>query len=110
MSAPSLAVGPTQVEGRIASLDVARGIALCGILLMNITMFGMPFAYNDPTIYGGSTGADLWAWIATAMLFEGTQRGLFSILFGAGLIIMTEALDRSGRPHAQDFFFRRNLW
>jgi uncharacterized protein len=110
MTVPPLDVGPTQVEVRIASLDIARGIALCGILLMNITMFGLPFAYGDPSVAGGSTGPDLWAWITTSMLFEGTQRGLFSILFGAGLIIMTASLDRSTRPHAPDFFFRRNLW
>lgn len=110
MTVPPQDAGPTPVEVRIASLDVARGIALCGILLMNITMFGLPYSYSDPTVYGGSTGPDLWAWITTSMFFEGTQRGLFSILFGAGLIIMTASLDRSTRPHAQDFFFRRNLW
>lgn len=104
------AAAPTQVEVRITALDVARGIALCGILLMNITMFGMPFAYANPAAYGGSTGADLWAWITTTMFFEGTQRGLFSLLYGAGIAIMTASLDRSTRPHAQDLFFRRTLW
>jgi uncharacterized protein len=102
--------GPTQVEVRITALDVARGIALCGILLMNITAFGLPWAYSDPTNFGGSTGADLWAWATTTMLFEGTQRGLFSLLYGAGIAIMAASLDRSARPHAQDLFFRRNLW
>lgn len=110
MTVPLADVGPTQVESRIPSLDIARGIALCGILLMNITVFGLPKSYSDPTIYGGATGPDLWAWITTTMLFEGTQRGLFSLLFGAGMVIMTASLDRSTRPHAQDFFFRRNLW
>ncbi|MBX3174241.1 MAG: DUF418 domain-containing protein [Gemmatimonadaceae bacterium] len=102
--------GPTQVEVRITALDVARGIALFGILLMNITMFGMPFAYSNPANFGGSTGADLWAWIITEMGFEGTQRGLFSLLYGAGIAIMTASLDKSTRPHAQDLFFRRTLW
>lgn len=110
MTVPPPDVGPTQVQFRIPSLDIARGIALCGILLMNITMFGLPRAYNDPSISGGSTGPDLWAWITTTMFFEGTQRGLFSILFGAGMVIMCASLDRSTRPHAQDVFFRRNLW
>lgn len=102
--------GPTQVEVRITALDVARGIALCGILLMNITLFGLPYAYSDPTISGGATGADLWAWITATMFFEGTQRGLFSLLYGAGIAIMTASLDRSSRPHAHDLWFRRNLW
>ena len=88
MTVPPPDVGPTQVQLRIPSLDIARGIALCGILLMNITLFGLPRAYNDPTIFGGSTGADLWSWITTVMVFEGTQRGLFSILFGAGMVIL----------------------
>jgi hypothetical protein len=61
-------------------------------------------------VYGGATGPDLWSWIATSMLFEGTQRGLFSLLFGAGLVLMTRSLERSSEPHAQDHFFRRNLW
>lgn len=107
---PPDTAAPTQVEVRITALDIARGIALCGILLMNIAMFGMPFAYNNPAAYGGSTGADLWSWIATVMFFEGTQRGLFSLLYGAGIAIMTASLDRSTRPHAQDLFFRRTLW
>lgn len=110
MTVPLSDLGPTHVETRIPSLDIARGIALCGILLMNITLFGLPKAYSDPTIYGGATGPDLWAWITTSMFFEGTQRGLFSILFGAGMVIMTASLDCSSRPHAQDIFFRRNLW
>lgn len=85
-------------------------MALFGILLMNITGFGLPRAYDDPTVYGGAAGADLWSWIVTQMFFEGTQRGLFTLLFGAGVILMTRSLERSQEPHAQDYFFRRNLW
>lgn len=77
---------------------------------MNITGFGLPSAYENPTVSGGATGPDLWAWIITTMAFEGTQRGLFSLLFGAGIVLMTRSLERSGIPNAQDLFFRRNLW
>lgn len=101
---------PVQEESRIRSLDVARGVALFGILLMNITLFGMPFAYSDPTNFGGAEGPNRWAWIITTMGFEGTQRGLFSLLFGAGVVLLTASLERSGRPHANDLYFRRNLW
>ena len=101
---------PVLTEFRIDALDVARGLALCGILLMNITGFGMPFAYENPTNFGGAEGADLWSWIVTTMFFEGTQRGLFTLLFGAGVVLLTTSLERSSRPHASDAFFRRNLW
>jgi uncharacterized protein len=100
---------PVQQEERLVSLDIIRGVALFGILLMNITSFGLPAAYSDPTVYGGATGADLWAWMTTTMLFEGTQRGLFSLLFGAGVILLTSRIDARGGDGA-DVFFRRNLW
>jgi uncharacterized protein len=100
---------PVQQEERLVALDIIRGVALFGILLMNITVFGLPFAYSDPTVAGGATGADLWAWITTSMFFEGTQRGLFSLLFGAGVILLTERIDRRGGD-GSDVFFRRNLW
>lgn len=64
---------PIQETGRYQSLDMIHRVALFGILLMNITGFGLPFASGNPT------NADLWAWITTNMLREGTQRGMFSI-------------------------------
>lgn len=100
---------PLQQDERLAALDIIRGVALFGILLMNITGFGLPFAYADPTVAGGAQGADLWAWITTTMLFEGTQRGLFSLLFGAGVILLTRRIEARGGD-AADVFFRRNLW
>jgi uncharacterized protein len=95
---------------RIEALDFVRGVALCGILLMNITAFGLPQAYSSPIAAGGSTGANLWAWIITQVGFEGTQRALFSMLFGASAILLTSRLEAAGRADAADIYFRRNLW
>jgi uncharacterized protein len=95
---------------RIEALDVVRGVALFGILLMNITGFGLADAYLNPANAGGASGANLWAWIITQMGFEGTQRGLFSLLFGASVILLTSRLEAAGRPDAADIYFRRNLW
>jgi uncharacterized protein len=102
--------GPIRGRQRIQSLDVLRGAALFGILLMNITAFGLPSAYSDPTVWGGATGPNLWVWTATTVGFEGTQRGIFSILFGAGLVLLATRLDASGRADAADIFYRRTLW
>ncbi|HVQ08281.1 MAG TPA: DUF418 domain-containing protein [Allosphingosinicella sp.] len=95
---------------RIEALDFVRGVALCGILLMNITGFGLPDAYVNPMNAGGATGANLWAWIVTEIGFEGTQRALFSMLFGASAILLVSRLEAAGRTDAADIYFRRNLW
>lgn len=106
----TLTAAPTRGAERIEALDALRGVALFGILLMNITSFGLPMSYSDPTVYGGASGADLWSWIVLNMGFEGTQRGLFSLLFGAGVVLFISRLEAAGRADALDIFFRRNLW
>ncbi len=95
---------------RLESLDFVRGCALFGILLMNINGMGLGPAYDNPTIGGGDTGINLWTWLVINVGFEGTQRALFSILFGAGVILLTSRLEASGRTDASDIYFRRNLW
>ena len=100
----------TPVSQRIEALDFVRGAALFGILLMNITGFGLPHAYGNPQNAGGAEGANLWAWTITNVGFEGTQRGLFSLLFGAGVILLTSRLEAARRKDAADIYFRRNLW
>jgi uncharacterized protein len=109
--APEVAADkPLPNTNRILALDFVRGAALFGILLMNITGMGLPEAYGNPTNAGGAEGANLWAWIITQVGFEGTQRGLFSILFGAGVILFTSRLEAAGRADSADIYFRRNLW
>jgi uncharacterized protein len=63
-----------------------RGCALFGTLLMNINGMGLGPAYDNPTIAGGDTGINLWTWLVINVGFEGTQRALFSMLVGAGVI------------------------
>jgi uncharacterized protein len=102
---------PTHKKDRINSLDVIRGIALLGILLMNIHGMGLPFAYGNPTVSGGAEGLNLDVWIMNNMLFEGTMRGLFTLLFGAGVILLTKRLEQSGAGiKTADIYYRRILW
>jgi len=103
---------PIRSDSRINSLDVIRGIALLGILLMNINGMGLPFSYSDPTISGGgATGLNLQVWIVNNMLFEGTMRGLFTLLFGAGVILLTSRLEKNGAGiTTADIYYRRILW
>ena len=102
---------PTTTKERINSLDIIRGIALFGILLMNIVGFGLYKAYYDPTNSGGATGWDLKVWWINNMFFEGTMRGLFSMLFGAGIVLFNSRTI-NGLPGiaVTDAYFRRTLW
>lgn len=105
-----MSLQPTSDRGRIDSLDSLRGLAVLGILLMNIIGFGLPMAYEDPTVYGGRTGADFGAWLTTSLLFEGTMRGLFTLLFGAGVILFTSRVEVTRPVDAADLHVRRMLW
>jgi len=102
---------PLNKKSRINALDVIRGIALLGILLMNINGMGLPYAYSDPTIAGGADGLNLKVWIVNNMLFEGTMRGLFTLLFGAGVLLLTKRLEKTGAGiKTADIYYRRILW
>lgn len=101
--------GPTTQSERITALDTLRGFALLGILLMNIVDFGLYYeAYNNPTSAGGATGANLWTWAILSVLAEGKMRCLFSVVFGASMILLTSRLE--GRADAADIYYRRLVW
>lgn len=82
---------PTNPQGRILLLDTTRGFALLGILLMNILGFGLLSpAYSWPGFdVDAQGGADRVLWIVVELFGEGSMRGLFSLLFGAGVVLFT---------------------
>lgn len=105
------AVAPVQQTDRIQALDILRGIAVLGILLMNIVGFGLPWAYDNPTVAGGMDPPNYWAWVIPTMFFEGTMRGIFSLLFGASIVLLTDRMEQSGAGlKTADIHFRRMLW
>lgn len=64
---------------------------------MNIAAFGLPFgAYDDPRTWGGATGADAIAWAAAYAAADGKMRALFTMLFGASLLIVADSAAASG--------------
>lgn len=105
------ALSPLVQTERIESLDILRGIAVLGILLMNIIGFGLPWAYDNPTVAGGMDPPNYWAWVIPTLLFEGTMRGIFSLLFGASIVLLTDRMEKSGAGlKTADIHFRRMLW
>lgn len=83
---------PAKTDERIGSLDFIRGIAVMGILAANIIAFGQPFlAYMMPSQFMVPSGdPEGWMWIAQFVLIDGKMRGLFTLLFGAGLYLFLE--------------------
>ena len=93
--------------GRFQSLDTVRGVAVLGILLLNIVGFALPgAAYTNPRAYGGWHGTDLAVWLVNFILFDGRMRGLFSFLFGASLLLVAERAEANGENPAAVHYSR----
>ncbi len=92
------------------SLDALRGIAVMGILAMNIIAFAMPeWAYITPLAYGGETVADRIVWIISFIFIDGKMRGLFSVLFGASMMLVIARAEAKGESAAR-IHFSRMFW
>ena len=101
--------GPIAETTRIDTIDVLRGVALLGILLMNVQSFAMPqAAYFNPTVYGDLEGANLYVWVAGRMLADQKFMTIFSMLFGAGIVLMAGRAEARG--DARRVHYRRMGW
>ncbi len=101
---------PVQQTERIVSIDVLRGVALLGILVMNIQSFAMiDDAYFIPIASPlDFTGINQLVWIVSRIFADQKFMSIFSMLFGAGVIIMTSRAEEKGRS-AIGFHYRRNF-
>lgn len=98
------------LPSRIIALDAVRGVAVMGILAMNIVAFALPEqAYFNPEALGPASSADLASWFASFVLFDGKMRGLFSLLFGASMLLVIERAEAAGLP-SHTIHFRRMVW
>lgn len=95
---------------RLVHLDALRGFALLGILVMNVQLFAMPAAaYSNPTAYGDLTGGNLVVWWLGHLLFNYKFMSLFSLLFGAGIVLFAERAHLAGNRPAR-LHYRRMTW
>ncbi len=104
--------GPVEEQHRINSIDQLRGVALLGILLINIVGMALPNpAYFDPSGYGGDTGLNLRVFFVNSVLFEGTMRALFSMLFGAGVLLFARKKEDDGIwSELTGAWYKRCIW
>jgi len=97
---------PTPPKERIVSLDALRGLAVLGILVINVRLFSTPEAtLLNPTVYGDFTGRNYWSWLVGHVLAEQKFITIFSALFGAGIVLFTEHKSDPMGP-----YYRRTGW
>lgn len=90
--------GPVRETGRITSLDLLRGVAVLGILLMNAVSFKFgPAPYFNLSAGGSETWLDWTVGVFGEIFIDQKFMGLFSLLFGAGIILFIDRASRRGR-------------
>jgi uncharacterized protein len=116
--APVSAVAPVTRQDRVSSVDVLRGFSLMGILLMNICDFAYgfknyayPLSTVKPVFSGPHWKVNTAVWFLRWILAEGKMRAMFSMLFGAGVILLTQRAEQRGAGvRVADIYTRRNMW
>ena len=99
---------PVDQSNRIATLDILRGVALLGILLMNIPLFAMPDYFSE-SFRNNPGDINFWFRAVEIIVFEGKMRALFSAIFGAGIILFTTNKEKDGKSSTA-LFYRRMGW
>lgn len=103
---------PDQPDQRIALLDELRGLAVFGMLLINILGFGLSyFALVEPSLAGSFTGVDRALFTFSSLFAEGSFRAIFCVLFGFGVLFQFErSSERTGLVAARLLHKRRMRW
>lgn len=107
-----LTPAPVRQSQRFESLDVLRGVALLGIFAMNVMTFAMPLAaYMNPAVYPEYAGTNRLVYWALHLGFDLKMMGLFSMLFGAGVVIWSrKATTRAETARLRWLWIRRMFW
>lgn len=109
-AAAAVTLAPVAETQRFAALDVLRGFALLGILLLNIQSFAMiGAAYMNPNAYGTFEGVNRVVWHVIYLFGDQKFMSIFSMLFGAGIVLMTTRAEKAGRGSA-GIHYRRMGW
>ncbi|KKW91107.1 MULTISPECIES: DUF418 domain-containing protein [Sphingobium] len=87
----------TTPSSRIPAMDVLRGCAVMGILWMNIAVFALPAqAYFSPAAAGPLSTGDILFWTVSFLAVDGKMRALFSMLFGASMLLLIDREEMAG--------------
>jgi uncharacterized protein len=102
------AAAPVSDKERLKIIDALRGVALLGILLMNIPGFAMPDYFSE-SFKSDPTNVNFWVSAVISVGFEGKMRALFGMIFGAGVLLFVSKKEQAGRS-VTGLFYRRMFW
>ncbi|MEQ8906946.1 DUF418 domain-containing protein [Ekhidna sp.] len=103
-------VQPTLQNERKGSLDFLRGIAILGILFINIENFAYPDPWS-PYKFGFSSEIDHSVRFWVYFLTQGKFYTMFALLFGTGFYIFLERMESKKLGiKGMDIYSRRLLW
>ncbi len=94
---------------RITNLDFVRGVATLGILGMNAVSYGLPLAAYWNISAGSQTGLDLAVGVLGEIFVDQKMMALFSLLFGASMVLFIDAAEARGRTRPILLSLWRNL-
>lgn len=110
MAEATLTAAPVASSQRHYAVDVMRGFALLGILVMNIPVFAFShFAFMVPSLSGDFEGVNVAAWAWGHLFFDMKMMAIFSMLFGAGMVLLTDRVESRGASAAA-IYYRRVAW
>ena len=101
---------PISEHHRVSSIDTLRGFALLGILVMNIQSYAMiSAAYAFPNLHMDISGVNLVVWTLSHIFADLKFMAIFSMLFGAGVILATQRRDQAGK-RTWTYHYARTFW
>jgi uncharacterized protein len=107
----NIKAGPVAQTDRIVILDSLRGIAILGILLMNIPGFSMAINGHDPSVLNEFGSVNFKIWYGVDWLFAGTQRALFLHVVWCRNYTVYQWQRKKNKWHAAGrLFFPAPLW
>jgi len=102
---------PLQQKERVFMIDALRGVALCGILILNMPFFARAYQLNfDLRVFNETDMLNISAWMTTNFVLGGSFRAMFSMLFGAGALLIISRLEKQPGLAAADVYYRRLIW
>ncbi len=93
----------------VPTLDILRGVAILGLLIVSIRSFGLTQGQVGQLLRGPH-GGNYWLFRLTHLLADHKLRALLSMLFGAGLLLLATKRTGPDGLTAPDLFIRRQLW